>query len=117
MSLSIFRARQPNDLINIKLKLNFIVRQSYPIIALGTNVTQKDAFHYTINNSLSPGGTHYTRKEAELFAIEAAFEMLEERLTPIEFPNIVPPEYSENSIFPLPRVIFRMFDYTDVPEV
>lgn len=37
--------------------------------------------------------------------------------TPIEFPNIVPPEYSENSIFPLPRVIFRMFDYTDVPEV
>ena len=41
MSLSIFHARQPNDLINIKLKLNFIVRQSYPIIALGTNVTQK----------------------------------------------------------------------------
>lgn len=37
--------------------------------------------------------------------------------TPIEFPSIVPPEYSDQSIFPLPRVIFRMFDYTDVPEV
>ena len=28
----------------------------------------------------------------------------------------MPPEYSEQSIFPLPRAIFRMFDYTDVPE-
>lgn len=37
--------------------------------------------------------------------------------TPIEFPSIYPPEFSETSIFPLPRVIFRMFDYTDVPEV
>ena len=51
-------------------------------IFIGTNVTQKDAFHCTINNSLSPGGTHYTRKEAELFTIEAAFEMLETKLTP-----------------------------------
>jgi hypothetical protein len=51
-------------------------------IFIGTNVTQKDAFHCTINNSLSPGGTHYTRKEAELFAIEAAFEILENKLSP-----------------------------------
>jgi hypothetical protein len=29
-----------------------------------------------------------SRKEAELFAIEAAFEMLEEKLTPIEFPKL-----------------------------
>jgi nuclear cap-binding protein subunit 1 len=28
----------------------------------------------------------------------------------------VPPEYSPASVFPLPRTIFRMFDYTDVPE-
>ena len=49
-------------------------------IFIGTNVTQKDAFHCTINNSLSPGGTHYTRKEAELFAVEAAFEILESTL-------------------------------------
>lgn len=28
------------------------------------------------------------RKEAELFAVEAAFEMLEEKLTPIEFPKL-----------------------------
>ena len=51
-------------------------------IFIGTNVTQKDAFHCTINNSLSPGGTHYTRKDAELFAIEAAFEILENKLSP-----------------------------------
>ena len=49
-------------------------------IFIGTNVTQKDAFHCTINNSLSPGGTHYTRKEAELFAIDIAFDILEEGL-------------------------------------
>jgi hypothetical protein len=53
-------------------------------IFIGTNVTQKDAFHCTINNSLSPGGTHYTRKEAELFAIDAAFDILENKLTPKE---------------------------------
>ena len=51
-------------------------------IFIGTHVTQKDAFHCTINNLLSPGGTHYTRKEAELFAIEAAFEILENKLSP-----------------------------------
>ena len=37
--------------------------------------------------------------------------------TPIEFSNIVLSEYIKNSLCPLPRVIFRMFDYTDVPEV
>lgn len=33
-----------------------------------------------------------------------------------DFPAIVPPEMNDSAIFPLPRVIFRMFDYTDVPE-
>jgi nuclear cap-binding protein subunit 1 len=34
-----------------------------------------------------------------------------------EFPMITPTEYSSTeSRFPLPRTIFRMFDYTDVPE-
>jgi hypothetical protein len=57
-------------------------------IFIGTHVAQKDTFHSTINNLLVPGGAHYTRKEAESFAIEAAFEMLEEKLTPIEFPKL-----------------------------
>lgn len=34
-----------------------------------------------------------------------------------EFPNVIIPEYNEKVLYPLPRVIFRMFDYTDVPEV
>ncbi len=34
-----------------------------------------------------------------------------------EFPLIIPPEYNEKLIYPLPKIVFRMFDYTDVPEV
>ena len=68
-------------LIDINPRMLFDVFDENEIF-IGTNVTQKDAFHCTINNSLSPGGTHYTRKEAELFAIEAAFEYLENKLSP-----------------------------------
>ncbi|XP_062577791.1 nuclear cap-binding protein subunit 1-like [Saccostrea cucullata] len=31
-------------------------------------------------------------------------------------PQIIPPSHNEESTYPLPKVIFRMFDYTDVPE-
>ncbi|KAK3584715.1 hypothetical protein CHS0354_036492 [Potamilus streckersoni] len=31
-------------------------------------------------------------------------------------PQIIPPSHNEETNYPLPRVIFRMFDYTDVPE-
>lgn len=31
-------------------------------------------------------------------------------------PQIIPPSHNEETTYPLPRVIFRMFDYTDVPE-
>ncbi len=34
-----------------------------------------------------------------------------------EFPLIIPPEFNDKLIYPLPKVVFRMFDYTDVPEV
>jgi nuclear cap-binding protein subunit 1 len=34
-----------------------------------------------------------------------------------EFPLVSPPEHSDKTIYPVPRVVFRMFDYTDVPEV
>jgi len=33
-----------------------------------------------------------------------------------EFPLIVAPEHAEKIPYSLPRIIFRMFDYTDVPE-
>ncbi|XP_025076781.1 nuclear cap-binding protein subunit 1-like [Pomacea canaliculata] len=31
-------------------------------------------------------------------------------------PQIIPPSHNEEMVYPLPRVIFRLFDYTDVPE-
>lgn len=56
-------------------------------------------------------------KENQIYRPYTGFENVLMTATPIEFPSIYPPEFSETSIFPLPRVIFRMFDYTDVPEV
>lgn len=35
---------------------------------------------------------------------------------PHDFPQITPPEFAPDQTFPLPKVVFRMFDYTDVPE-
>ncbi len=32
-------------------------------------------------------------------------------------PQIIPPAHDEETQYPLPYVVFRMFDYTDVPEV
>ena len=32
-------------------------------------------------------------------------------------PAIMPPSHHEDALYPLPRVVFRMFDYTDVPDV
>ncbi|KAF6025461.1 NCBP1 [Bugula neritina] len=31
-------------------------------------------------------------------------------------PNIIPPSHHEDALYPLPVVVFRMFDYTDVPD-
>nr|KAG5706568.1 hypothetical protein BaRGS_028739 [Batillaria attramentaria] len=31
-------------------------------------------------------------------------------------PQIIPPSHNEEMVYPIPRVIFRLFDYTDVPE-
>tara|TARA_R110000868_G_scaffold333425_2_gene594258 strand:+ start:742 stop:1137 length:396 start_codon:yes stop_codon:yes gene_type:complete len=39
-------------------------------------------------NGFDYGERYKTRKEAELYAIEAAFEILEEKLKPIELPNL-----------------------------
>lgn len=32
-------------------------------------------------------------------------------------PQIIPPSHHEDAVYPLPRVVFRMFDYTDIPDV
>jgi hypothetical protein len=32
-------------------------------------------------------------------------------------PQIIPPSHHEESEYPFPAVVFRLFDYTDVPEV
>lgn len=32
-------------------------------------------------------------------------------------PQIIPPSHNEEIMYPLPAVVFRLFDYTDVPEV
>lgn len=32
-------------------------------------------------------------------------------------PHIIPPSHHEDAVYPLPRVVFRMFDYTDIPDV
>ena len=32
-------------------------------------------------------------------------------------PGMVPPPHHPSTAYPLPQVIFRMFDYTDCPEV
>lgn len=32
-------------------------------------------------------------------------------------PPFTPPPHTEDSVYPMPQVIFRMFDYTDNPEV
>ncbi|XP_059175429.1 nuclear cap-binding protein subunit 1-A-like [Physella acuta] len=31
-------------------------------------------------------------------------------------PQIIPPSHNKSMIYPLPRVVFRLFDYTDVPQ-
>lgn len=32
-------------------------------------------------------------------------------------PPFTPPAHSEDAVYPMPRVVFRIFDYTDAPEV
>ncbi len=46
------------------------------------------SFHQSINLKEDFTKIFKTRKEAELFAIAEAFKLLEEKITPIEFPNI-----------------------------
>ena len=61
-------------------------------IQIGVNRDSNLYFQYKINDFLIGNFfrdlKYKTRKEAELFAIEAAFEILENKLTPVELPNL-----------------------------
>ena len=54
-----------------------------------------------------------SEQETQLHRPYTAFETLLATGTPREFPTIYVPKNEANAIFPLPRVIFRMFEYTD----
>ncbi|VDK39052.1 unnamed protein product [Taenia asiatica] len=53
-------------------------------------------------------------KEHVLWRISDAFPSLRESGQPCEFGQITPPDYDSEIVYPLPQVVFRMFDYTDV---
>uniref|UniRef100_A0A0R3X3V2 Nuclear cap-binding protein subunit 1 n=1 Tax=Hydatigena taeniaeformis TaxID=6205 RepID=A0A0R3X3V2_HYDTA len=53
-------------------------------------------------------------KEHVLWRISDAFPALRESGQPCEFGQITPPDYDSEIVYPLPQVVFRMFDYTDV---
>ena len=55
-------------------------------------------------------------KESQIIRPYVSFEATFKNSTLHDFPLIIPPEYSSQTLYPLPRVVFRMFDYTDVPE-
>ena len=80
-------------LIDVNPRMLFDVFDDNEIyIQIAVNRDSNLYFQYKINDFLIGNFfrdlKYKTRKEAELFAIEAAFEMLEERLTPIEFPKL-----------------------------
>jgi hypothetical protein len=56
-------------------------------IVIETLLYPSEEFTIKIGNQATTNSWK-TRKEAELFAIEAAFEILEEKLTPIELPKL-----------------------------
>jgi len=45
-----------------------------------------------------------------------SFENILINATAHDFTHVIPPDYTEEHTFPLPHVVYRMFDYTDVPE-
>jgi nuclear cap-binding protein subunit 1 len=59
----------------------------------------------------------YDWNETILYRPYKKFETLLKTSSSHEFPLIVPPEHHDRIIYPTPKVIFRLFDYTDVPEV
>ncbi len=79
--LIIFIDSQPRTLFDV-----FDENKIYIEIQLNTGLLVK--FLYLINKSQTSFEQYNTRKEAELASIVEAFKLLEEKIAPIEFPNI-----------------------------
>ncbi|EPY78646.1 nuclear cap-binding protein subunit 1 isoform 1 [Camelus ferus] len=82
---------------------------------------RRDWYVYTFLSSLPWVGKElYEKKDAEMDRIfantESYLNILCEALQH-NLPPFTPPPHTEDSMYPMPRVIFRMFDYTDDPEV
>jgi hypothetical protein len=79
--LIVFIDSQPRTLFDV-----FDENKIYIEIQLNTGSSVK--FLYLINKSQTSFEQYNTRKEAELASIIEAFKLLEEKITPLEFPNI-----------------------------
>ncbi|VEL43028.1 unnamed protein product [Protopolystoma xenopodis] len=53
-------------------------------------------------------------REKVVWRMHDALPLLNETGTVHKFAPITPPDYDSDLIYPLPSVVFRMFDYTDV---
>lgn len=58
------------------------------IIIVNFNISIKAYSYEIIGEDRNYDHIFFTRKEAELFAVEAAFEILENKLTPIDLPKL-----------------------------
>uniref|UniRef100_A0A2K5UTG7 Nuclear cap binding protein subunit 1 n=1 Tax=Macaca fascicularis TaxID=9541 RepID=A0A2K5UTG7_MACFA len=81
---------------------------------------RRDWYVYAFLSSLPWVGKElYEKKDAEMDRIfantESYLNILCEALQH-NLPPFTPPPHTEDSVYPMPRVIFRMFDYTDDPE-
>ena len=86
--LIIFIDSQPRTLFDVFDENDIIIY--FMIFSSPEGVRFSAAIHIGHNEEVpNPIGKQYnTRKEAELVAVEAAFELLEERLKPIELPAL-----------------------------
>lgn len=73
-------------LIDVNIRILFDVLDENDVI-VEVFLYKNDEFTCKIGN-FATTKSWKTRKEAEHFGVEAAFEILEEKLTPIEFPKL-----------------------------
>ena len=56
-------------------------------------------------------------QERHIYRPYLAFDSILSEALQHDLPTILPPPHTPNAQYPLPWVVFRMFDYTDCPEV
>ena len=81
--LIIFIDSQPRTLFDV-----FDDNELYIVMGIVESKDFKPSFWFLIHGLSDNSESFKTRKEAELAAIAEAFKLLEEKITPIEFPNI-----------------------------